>query len=389
MLSQSRLSDSVRHIDNQKKQMDIGDCIKWVTKRKTKIQIDSLRNKSSGPFYTPILYPGYTLVTGYLIGMANNISFYTHQEKGAKISNILIENIYTEYKQYINIVRSNIWLHHEKFNLQGDWRYYQFPTNTFGLGSKTSFSDYDPVDYSHLRINEVLMEKVANNLSIGTGLNFDYHWNIREINNPTSISTDMLKYGFNKTSLSSGITLNFQFDNRLNSNNPSNGTYSNIQIRNNLKILGSNTNWQSLTVDLRHYIQFPKKSQNVLAFWSYNWFTLSGAPPYFDLPSTGWDTYNNTTREYVEGRFRGLNLMYAEVEYRFRLTKNGLLGGVIFSNISSLTEWPNNKFEKANPGTGFGLRIKMNKKSNTNFCIDYGFGAGGSKGFSFNLNEVF
>jgi len=388
LLSQSTLTDSLEHREEEKKQMDVGDLLRHITKKKIIIK-DTLEDKRRRLFYTPILYPGYALVTGYLVGLANNISFYTHMGKDAKISNILIENIYTQYKQYINIVRSNIWLKHERFNLQGDWRYYKFPTNTFGLGSKTSLSDRDPVDYSHLRVNEIIMGKIASNIFIGTGINLDYHWNIQETANAGSVPTDMTRYGYNRTSLSSGITLNMQFDNRLNGNNPSNGTYANLQVRNNLKILGSNTNWQSVILDVRHYIPLSRKTHNVLALWTYNWFTLSGTPPYFDLPSSGWDTQNNMAREYVEGRFRGLNLMYAEAEYRFRITKNELLGGVVFSDISTLTEWPTNSFERANVGAGLGLRIKLNKFSRTNLCIDYGIGTSGAKGFSFNINEVF
>jgi len=41
------------------------------------------------------------------------------------------------------------------------------------------------------------------------------------------------------------------------------------------------------------------------------------------------------------------------------------------------------------PGYGAGLRIKLNKFSRTNVAIDYGFGAGGSRGFFVNLGEVF
>ena len=173
--------------------MDVGDCLKLITKKNKHVTQDTLKKNSLGPFYTPLPYPGYALVTGFLVGFTNNISFYTHHGKDAKISTILIENIYTQYKQFINLIRSNLWLNHEKFNLLGDWRFYKFPTNTFGLGSKTSFSNIDPVDYSHLRINEVLMAKIAKHFTGGLGFNFDYHWNISETNNPTNIVTDFDK----------------------------------------------------------------------------------------------------------------------------------------------------------------------------------------------------
>ena len=387
LTAQINVVDSASHVDAQTKQLDLSDVFNQNKKNHLRQPTDSGK-KSLGPYYTAIPYPGYALVTGYLIGLINTVSFYTHHGQGAKISTIVIDDIYTQYHQYINIVRSNIWLKHEKFNLLGDWRYYQFPTNTFGLGSSTSLLDKDSVNYSHIRINEILMLKIANNFSGGLGLNIDYHWHISEINH-SKIITDMAKYGYGNKSMSSGLSLNFQYDNRLNSNNPDKGSYVNLQIRNNLKSLGSNSNWQSLTLDMRHYFKLSKRSRHILALWSYNALTLSGMPPYFDLPSTGWDTYNNTARDYVEGRFRGLNLIYAEAEYRFQLSKNQLFGGVVFTNMSALTNWPNNAFEKINPGAGLGLRIKMNKSSNTNLCIDYGFGAMGSKGFAFNLNEVF
>jgi hypothetical protein len=389
LYAQKASNDTLKALPDKNTQLDIADCFRYITKKTTFSKRDSVKTKSLGPFYTPILYPGYALVTGYLVGFANNISFYTHHEPDAKISSILIDDIYTQYKQYINIVRSNIWLNHEKFNLLGDWRYYKFPTNTFGIGSSTTLADKDPVDFSYLRINEIVMRNIVKSFSAGIGYSLDYHWDITESKTSPNLITDLDKYGLINKSTSSGITFNFQYDNRLNSNNTSNGTYANLQIRDNIKALGSNTNWQSATLDFRHYIRASKKSGNVLALWSYDCFTFFGQPPYFDLPSTGWDTYNNTAREYVEGRFRGKDLLYAEAEYRFRVTKNGLFGGVIFSNASSITELSSNRFEKVNYGTGLGLRVKMNKKSNSNLCIDYGVGTGNAKGFSFNINEVF
>lgn len=374
---------------NIKEQKDIADYYRKIFKKDFTTQKDSSQSQSLGPFYTPMIYPGYALVTGGLLGIVTNLSFYTHHGKDAKISTILTDNVYTQYRQSINAIRSNIWLNHEKYNLLGDWRYYKFPTNTFGLGSKTSLSDANAIDYSLLRIYEVVMKQVTKNILVGAGYNLDYHWNISEINNLTMGNTDFDKYGFTNTSVSSGLTLNFQFDNRLNSNNPQSGSFANLQIRDNLKLLGSNADWQSVVLDVRHYIKLSKKSGNRLAFWSYNIMTLGSNLPYLDLPSTGWDTFNNTARGYVEGRFQGLSLVYLEAEFRFNILKNGFLGGVIFSNASTLTEYTSHKFERINPALGTGLRIKINKFSNTNIAIDYGIGTGGSRGFSFGLNEMF
>ena len=142
-------------------------------------------------------------------------------------------------------------------------------------------------------------------------------------------------------------------------------------------------------MDFRKYIKPSSRSDNLLAFWSYNWFSFGGKAPYFDLPSTGWDTYSNLGREYIQGRLRGANLIYVESEYRFSITRNGLLGGVVFANAQSVTDYPTNRFETILPGAGAGMRIKVNTLSRANFGIDYGLGVEGSHGFFFHLCEVF
>jgi hypothetical protein len=90
--------------------------------------------------------------------------------------------------------------------------------------------------------------------------------------------------------------------------------------------------------------------------------------------------YNNSGRGYAEGRFRGKDMFYIESEYRFGITKNGLLGGVIFANGESLTGYPSNNFQKIAPATGAGIR---------NIAIDYGAGIDHSHGFFVNLGEMF
>ena len=80
-------------------------------------------------------------------------------------------------------------------------------------------------------------------------------------------------------------------------------------------------------------------------------------------------------------------MTYFETEYRYGISKNGLLGGVVFFNVENFSG--NQKpYNSLLPGYGAGLRVKLNKKSGTNLCLDYGFG-NGSSGFYVNLGEVF
>ena len=81
--------------------------------------------------------------------------------------------------------------------------------------------------------------------------------------------------------------------------------------------------------------------------------------------------------------------MGLETEYRFNVTKNRLLGGVVFTNVQTVNNWLTKRFDKVYPAAGLGIRIKVNKHTNTNISIDYSVGIKGENGFFFNLGEVF
>ena len=185
------------------------------------------------------------------------------------------------------------------------------------------------------------------------------------------------------------MVLRLLYDSRLNQINPNNGFYANIVYRPNYIFLGSDNNWQSLLLEFKKYLKLTKNSKNILALWSYNWLTTGGSPPYLMLPSTGWDDAFNTGRGSIQGRFRDKNMIYLEAEYRFGITRNGLLGGVVFVNAESFSSGFDKNFLDISPAFGTGLRLKLNKFSGANLCVDYGIGIDGSKGFFVNLGEVF
>lgn len=245
------------------------------------------------------------------------------------------------------------------------------------------------MDYNYFRFYQTVLRKISRSFFIGAGYNLDYHWKISHEGNINGTPSDYAKYEKTKQTTSSGLTLNALLDSRDNPINSNKGVYTNLQLRNNFKALGSNSNWRSVIVDFRKYFAFPLKSQNTLAFWSYNVLVIDGKPPYLDLPSTGWDSYNATGRGFIQGRYRGTKMVYLESEYRFKISSNGLFGGVVFVNEESFSSVPGSRLQSFQTGFGTGLRIKLNKKSNTNLAIDYGFGTQGSQGLFISVGEVF
>ncbi len=326
----------------------------------------------------------YTLSTEAEISLALNASFYTGEQATTNLSVLNIGGQYTELKQIIVPVISSIWSNGNKYDFLGDWRYYKYPSYTYGLGSNSILSNVDNVDYSYIKIYQEALRHFNSNYYMGLGYNLDYHYNIVD----HTLGTDYFQYNGTATkTTSSGVVFHFMYDSRTNINNPKDAFYGSITYRYNSTLLGSSNNWQNVLLEIRKY--FKLSDDKVLAFWSWNEFTFAGNAPYFDLPSTGWDTYANTGRGYIQGRFRGPDMVYGESEFRFGITRNGLLGGAVFINASSVTNWPTVKFTELFPGEGFGLRIKFNKYSDVNACVDYAFGVEGSRGIFFNLGEVF
>jgi hypothetical protein len=96
-------------------------------------------------------------------------------------------------------------------------------------------------------------------------------------------------------------------------------------------------------------------------------------------------------RGYAEGRFRGERLLYGEVEYRRSLTRDGVVGMVAFLNATTVgsTFTGERIFGDVAIGGGFGLRARLQKRSRTNICLDFGFGRDGSLGVYLGLAEAF
>jgi len=372
-----------------RKQRDLIDLAYFIIHKNPNSRVDSTGKKTRKIHFSGSPSIEYSLTTGLAVTAYGNFAFYTNENEITNLSSFLVGIGYTEKNQYYLPVQSTIWTKNNEYNFLGDWRFYHFPENTYGFGGFSLDADGYVVDYNLFRFYETALKHIGKNFYIGLGLQFDHHWGIKEVLDSTiRIPTDFEKYGFHSSSTSSGLVADFLYDTRKNSINPEGGSeYANLVLKQNFTFLGSNSNWNSVLIDLRKYFALPHG--NVLAFWSYNYFTITGNPPYLDLPGTATDTYSNLGRGYAQIRFLGRKMLYLESEFRFGILRNGLLGGVAFVNAQSESELATNQFQTLNPGFGAGLRIKFNKFSRTNICLDYGIGLKGSGGIFANLGEVF
>jgi hypothetical protein len=389
----NRSADSTQHLRlfSGKDQIDLIDIARSLMLKHPAIRKDTTGRKVPGKLY-PALLPSaeYTLLTGLAVDLTGSLAFYTGESRDQNISNIYLASVFTLKNQILMPLQGNIWTKGNKYNIVTDWRFEIFPQNTYGLGTLTNDADADSITFRYFRFYSTVYRTVAKDFYLGLGYNVDYFYNVKDLSHPSpGHQTVFGQYGVPQKSVSSGPTFNILYDGRRNEINPEPGWYANIIYRTNFSFLGSDANWHSLEIDARRYLHFPARSQNTLAFWTYDIFNFNSSTPYLLLPSTASDTYLNMGRGYIGGRYRGNDLVYLETEYRYGITSNGLLGGVVFVNAQSYTEPVTNRFQAIAPGWGLGVRIKLNKFPRTNICLDYGFGLHGSQGIFANLGEVF
>ena len=386
-IDSTEISDVTSPVDSLTYEKDIVDIIHQLTSKKIHPHAKSIEKRE----FTHLAFipaVGYSLQTGAAAVVAANLVFY-NGNANAKESSVLASVAYTQLNQIIIPLAANVWSKGNRYNFVSDVRYMNYPSPTFGLGVRSKTANEYFVDYNYLKIHQTVLKSITPDFYLGVGYYYDYFWKIRELNPPENTTTSFQRYGLTPTESASGFALQALFDNRENTVNPKQGIYASLRYRTSYKDFGGDNNWQQMVLEVKKYFHFPRYSKNVLALWNYNWFTTSGKPAYLLLPSTGWDDFFNTGRGYIQGRYRDYDMSYLEAEYRFNVSKNGLIGGVVFANVQTFARRISSEYRTLIPGYGLGLRIKMNKHSSTNLCVDYGFGLDGSGGIAINLGEVF
>lgn len=382
-----------------KNQKDLKDVIKNLFHTK-KTLADTVNFTDNSNNFSISILPGisYNPATDFVLGVSTGISWYMGNRSNTSNSSVFTSVSYTTKKQFKVSVQSGIYTKNNEWNFQGDIRFWKYSQDTYGLGTGTLPENKQFMNFKLIRLNENVLRKLFKNFYAGLGYSLEYYFSVNTLDDedkpvyPNYNSSYSIKHGFDSSKyLSSGLVLNMNFDSRDNTINSYKGIMADLKYYLYNKSLGSNKNRQTINYELRAFKSFSKESNYVLAFWTMGNFTLNGETPYLSLFSNGWDKFNTTARAYIQGRFRGDDLLYAEIENRFSLTKNGLLGMVIFANAVSISNPDANVklLDYIEPAAGFGFRIKFDKYSRTNICVDFGIGTHGDKSVFLNIGEIF
>lgn len=350
---------------------------------------------------------GYQPANGFTFGFISQFSFKIKPEN--RISLLSGGASYSSKKQVLTYLKNNMYVSDDHFFFSGDLRYYVFSQSNYGLGTDiipwgAEFQDFNfntieqPMNYNYFKFHETVSYTIFPSFFIGAGIHFDSYTNINDklLDVPNEKYTYHYnyskKYGFSdKNYAVNGMSLNLMYDTRDNLINTNNGLFLNGNYRFNPRTDLNKHSSSTLLLESRYFIPIDKTNkQHVLGFWAYGQFVVSGRLPYLNLPAIGWDQNSRSGKGYIQGLFRGANLMYFEGEYRFPITKNQMVSGTVFANATTASDADKNLrlFQSIQPALGVGLRILLDKNTLTNFIVNYGLGRD-SRTFYFNDGEGF
>lgn len=364
---------------------------------------------------------------GSFIGVASTAAMYLGEPANTNISSMSASALFTTKDQVVTNLKGTIMTPGNRWEFLLDTRYLIYAEDTYGLGTdnlqpvksswnlggiNTSAVDgAQPMDFDHIRIHVTALkaEQLLDFFYVGIGYHLDYHYNIEDklLNLSGESATITSHYAYNTyygipvdKYYTSGISLNVAIDSRDHVVSTYKGEFLQFAYRFNSDILGSTHNSQTIYVEAREFISMSAIiPRHLVALWGVAQLTTHGELPYLDLPAHGYDMRNRIGKGYVQGRFRGRDWVALEAEYRFPITRNGLLGAVLFGNATS-TSRPRmtiagetierlGLFDYIRPAGGVGARINLNKSGRLNVTMDMAFGQQGSKGFYFSVGETF
>lgn len=361
---------------------------------------------------------------GLIYGVAPGFNWVNGDPANTSMTSYLGQILYTTKNQLLIGLRGNQFTKEDRLLMMTDIRFQINSQPTYGLGTDPKYSNtvvdnpsYPPVDdelgkgpaeqemmyFNLFRVYQTFLKRHQDTrFFYGLGYHLDVMWNIDDklLDLDASPPRETWHYKYQKEIgmpldgyVQSGISFNASFDSRDNVANPYDGRYALAQFRTNPSFLGSTASSGQLWLEYRDYFTLNKeRPRNLLAFWTYGWFVTGGKVPYMFLPATGWDMFGRSSRPHTMGRFRGEDLAYAELEWRFPLQQNkDRLGAVLFVNTATASSRTQDVKLFGHFGTGYGggLRYMLSPKNRVNIALDYGRGINGASAIFLNLNEMF
>jgi hypothetical protein len=306
-------------------------------------------------FYTPetCIGVGTLIYTNFKSG-----NFDTLQKK----SNTQSYLSYTQKKQFSFENDYQIWLRKNTIYLSGSADYSRFPELFYGIGNMTQLEGVKRVSFDVVKIKAKNLLLISSDLYGGIAINYQRLYNI-DIN--LMDNTNCMEVNGGMGYEAKGIGPVLILDKRDNPLNPAKGSYVEASFMDFKSVIKNENSFNTTTLDARKYTTIFKK-----LVWNGNiYLSLNkGQVPFRMMPSIGGARF---LRGYYNGRFRDNNMLIIQQEFRVRIYK--AIGLAIFNGIGKVAKTTSElTTNQMHYNYGIGLRLRLNKKENTNLRIDYG-----------------
>jgi hypothetical protein len=366
------------------------------------------------PLVAAVPVVGYSPASSFMLGLAGNVGMLLGDAEDTTMSSATGSALVTTRSQLILSVSGTALTAGNRWELLSDFRFLVFNQDTYGLGTGTTplatglsinglgeiaaVPGAQPMDFRMQRIHQSVLRSVGGGVYLGLGYRLDRHVEIvdrrLDLGAATPVVTSHYAYsrlqGFDPAGYAaSGLGLEALSDTRDSTIAPYRGWYAHLRLTGYPTWLGSAQHATVAAAEGRAYVGLSgEHPRNLLAFWVLTQGVTSGRLPYLALPASGWDAKSTTGRGYVQGRFRGTAMVYAEAEWRFGLTSGGLFGGTVFANVQTLSrptaslpaygyaEPGESLFDTIRPAAGVGLRVMALRDSRTALRLDVAAGQG-------------
>jgi hypothetical protein len=316
--------------------------------------------------------------TGFLTGIYYLQLFKLGKDTATRTSNTETTLSYTQNNQLVFEVNNTLLFPGEKYILRGTSVYKNFSEFFYGIGNETKASNEELIHFDNVQLIQRLTRVVVPHVFFGMQYQFNQVANLRS---PAGGVLDTGHIAGNRGSVTSGLGFVFLYDTRDNVINSYKGFYLDISNYANRKEIGSQYNFNNLTIDARKF--FELWPRNILALQAVLNFNDSHAP-FRQLANMGGDI---SMRGIYYGRFRDNNLMTFQAEYRFPVWR--WLGFCVFGSLGEVADKLNDfSLDGIHYTYGAAVRVMFIKHERVNIGVDLGLG-NKTSGVYFGSGEAF
>ena len=350
------------------KGQDVTDAEEQVAKRDSIVWDNSI---------VPVAF--YLPETNFAAGATGILSFKkSSQAKEERPSQLLFAAIYTLNNQLEFLGSFEFYADQRKHRIKGEFGYYIYSYNYFGLGPDSRAEDFEKYDVNFPRFSLSYSRKVFGLFNMGIGYRMDnFKMGERKVDGLLLTEQPVGWDGGFK----SNYELNFFVDTRDNLNAPYSGFYGEVVYQGSLEWFFSDYDFEKLDIDIRYFTPFKKN-------WTLGhqlWIThaTEGAPFY----EVGHISTSSRSRGFDDRRFIAYKMATFQSELRFPIT--GKLRGSAFYTYNLMPDsWSAPFANREFLSYGVGLRYYLIEQSRAGLRFDVARGDG-QFNFYLTFNEAF